>query len=129
MEVFIVITGGMYEPRISRVFSTKYLAEKYISSFGEGGYAEWEIENWDVDEYKDELSANKKLFFIQIQKDGRVLTCENCNSDSWMEGVNKVTYGYYKTYSNHTLYANNSDEALELAMKEHELHKENLIDL
>jgi len=66
MRVYIASSGQYSDYRILGVFSTKKIAEKFTLIYGDSGYGERnEVEEFEVDEHKNNLDRGLALFFVR----------------------------------------------------------------
>ena len=77
-KIYLVSKGDYSDYHIVSVFSTKELAELYVSKFSKliSRYDEFSIEEYDIDSFATEL-INKFPFIIAIDKEGNTTNVTN----------------------------------------------------
>ena len=80
-KTIYVLTSGEYSDyHINGVYSSRELAQAFIDAvegklypFGKRTYSDYMIEEYNLDEYADELKRGYLLWFVRMKRDGLVL--------------------------------------------------------
>jgi len=119
MKVFIVTSGQYCDYGINAVFSTKELAEKYISAF-DNEYIQRDIEEWDLDPNKTDLNQNRRAYFLRINKNGDIGELYIADSSyGYGEDISKSKQSYTsdKAWLNIFCFADDENHAIKIAGK------------
>lgn len=81
-KIYVVVSGEYSDFGINAIFTTKELAELYISAFSQKDrYEELIIQEWNIDPYELELKQNRKPFRIIMDKEGNTINIDYETSD------------------------------------------------
>ena len=77
MAKVYLVTGGDYSDYgIYGVCSTEERAEGLIAAMRQSQNTDFNIEPWDIDEWANKIEAGMKIWDVQIERDGTVVSCE-----------------------------------------------------
>lgn len=110
-KIYIVTSGSYSDYGIDAVFSTKELAEIFVSRFGE----DMNIEEWDLDKGESELREGHSMYFLRISKDKDVL---DARKETGSYGFKYGTMFYKDIDGNHIvhLFAKDEEHAKKIAL-------------
>ena len=120
-KIYIVTSGSYSDYNIQGVFSTHKKAEKVANA-----YSDCNIEEWDVDTLFSIARKGLVRFYINMERDGEVLSSGKCgspyNAEEEIETTAEVeqeythTYGYVEPAHLHVkCWARNEKHAIKIA--------------
>ena len=72
--IYVLTSGDYSDYHINGVYSSRELAQAFIDAVErEYPYSDYMIEEYDLDEYADELKRGYHLWFVRMKRDGLVL--------------------------------------------------------
>lgn len=94
-KIYIVTAGDYSDYHIVTVFSSRELAEKFCTKFGDPDY-EYEIEEYELDSFRQQLNNGLNCFNVSMCADGSLLddVDKDYNEEVILSG--KTNYRIYK---------------------------------
>lgn len=75
-KIYIVTSGSYSDYHICSVFSTKKDANGFVGSFAKDKYDNFRVEEYELDEFKDQIKNHRSLYFVRMKENGDTLEIE-----------------------------------------------------
>ena len=113
-EVYVVTAGEYSDYSVCAIFTEKKLAQKYIDSFKEERYNDFnKIEVYSLNPYEQELKEGYSPYFVRMDKEGNVEECYISNS--YYSFTDKISYGFdIKNNLYYAVFAKSAEHAIKI---------------
>ena len=112
-KIYLVTQGNYSDYRVVSAFSEKALAQSFIDSFVENDYEPMQIEEYDIDEFSEQLRKGYKAYFVFMAKDGTCIDVKQQESAPRL--LESISFSYDKKNMGTSMFAKDEKHAVKIA--------------
>ena len=114
--IYAVSTGEYSDYRVVALFTTEELAQKFIDSFVNNTYTEFnKIEEYILNPHIKDLAAGRKPYELRMNINGEIQNIEHSDTAFGFDGLAQVSFTYDKQWMNFRGFAKDENHAIKIA--------------